>query len=211
MHQNSLLLFHKYAKRCFSADQRVLEIGARIPSDYRLALGEVNLDWRYMDIGGAGLSSDNLEMLRTEKLDYAATDEYTFPIEDNTFDVVVSGQVLEHVRKVWIWMKEVARVTKPGGYVITINPVSWPYHEAPVDCWRVYPEGMKALYDDAGLEVEFCAYECLEVNARRIIPGIGRDSQTRKRRWMMSLAGTLGWPVEAAVDIITIGRKRQDA
>lgn len=207
MHQNSMLLFNKYAKQYFAKQASVLEIGARIPSDYYKALSRSDLDWRYLDIGGAGLSSDNLDMNRTVKLDYAATDEYTFPIEDNSFDVVVSGQVLEHVRKIWVWMKEVARVTKPGGYVITINPVSWPYHEAPVDCWRVYPEGMKALYDDAGLDVEVCVHECLEVNAKRIIPGAGRDAQSLMRRLAMSLPRVFGL-VEASVDIITIGRKR---
>ncbi len=208
MHRNSMLLFNKYAKSYFPQQASVLEIGARIPSEYYKALERSDLNWKYLDIGGAGLSADSLEMDRTVKLDYAAIDEYTFPIEDNSFDVVISGQVLEHVRKVWVWMKEVARVTKPGGYVITINPVSWPYHEAPVDCWRIYPEGMKALYDDAGLDVDISVYECLEVNAKRIIPGAGRDSQNARRLTAMNIAGALGWPVEASVDIITIGKKR---
>ena len=45
-------------------------------------------------------------------------------------------------------MKEVARVVKPDGLVITIAPVSWPYHAAPIDCWRVYPAGLNALWGD---------------------------------------------------------------
>ena len=122
-------------------------------------------------------------MKRTEKLDFLTVDNYNFSIDSDTFDVVLFGQVLEHVPKAWTWIKELARVTKPGGYVITLNPVSWPYHEAPVDCWRIFPEGMKALYEDAGLEVELSVYECLESNAKRIIPGAGLDCQSVKKRF----------------------------
>jgi len=45
---------------------------------------------------------------------------------------------------------------------ITINPVSWPYHEAPVDCWRIFPLGMEALAEEAGLSVELCLFDSLE-------------------------------------------------
>ena len=68
------------------------------------------------------------------RVDHVMEDDIQLPFPAATFDLVVSGQVLEHVRRVWIWFEEVARVTKPGGYVVTICPVSWPYHEAPVDC-----------------------------------------------------------------------------
>lgn len=207
MHQNSMLLFNKHATRYFEPDMSVLEIGARIPSAYLEALGDINLNWNYLDIDGGGLGSDITSMRRTEKLDYLTIDDYNFAIDDDVFDVVLSGQVLEHVPKAWVWIKELARVTKPGGYVITLNPVSWPYHEAPVDCWRVYPDGMKALYEDAGLDVEISVYECLETNAKRIIPGAGLDCQPLKRRLGMRFMSLFGFPIEASYDIVTIGRK----
>ena len=66
------------------------------------------------------------------------------------------------MRKIWLWIKELTRVCKVGGLVITINPVSWPYHEHPIDCWRAFPEGMRALYEDASLEVLLSIFESLE-------------------------------------------------
>ena len=45
-------------------------------------------------------------------------------------------------------------IISPNGYIITINPVSWKYHEAPVDCWRIYPEGMKTI--NKKLEENIC-------------------------------------------------------
>ena len=112
-----------------------------------------------------------------------ASSEYSFPVPDETYDVVLSGQVIEHVRKIWVWMREVARVCKAGGIVITINPVSWPYHEAPIDCWRAYPEGMKALYEDSKLEVIFSGWESLEEpQFRNYMPGASREARIR-RSW----------------------------
>jgi SAM-dependent methyltransferase len=134
--------------------------------------------------------------------------EYSFPVDDGAYDIVLSGQVLEHVRKPWVWIKEVARVCRAGGFVITINPVSWPRHDAPIDCWRAYPEGMKALYEDAGLEVVTSVVDALEVPAyRRYLPGRSPEWQGWKWRVTSRLLGRIGFPVERAYDTITIGRK----
>jgi hypothetical protein len=120
----------------------------------------------------------------------------------------LSGQVIEHVRKPWRWIPELARVTRRGGLVITINPVSWGYHEAPIDCWRMFPEAMRALYEAAGLIVELSEWGSLETpQYRRFIPGVSREWQSRKRRIMYRMLGPLGFPVERAYDTITIGRK----
>ena len=129
---------------------RILEIGPDgHPSTYQAIVRDSSIAWETLDI------------YPSEELTYLAKDEYTFPIPDGTFDIVFSAQVIEHVRKVWLWTKEVARVCKQGGYVITINPVSWPYHEAPIDCWRIYPDGMRTLYEEAGIRVQLAKHESL--------------------------------------------------
>jgi hypothetical protein len=92
--------------------------------------------------------------------------------------------------------------------VITINPVSWVYHEAPIDCWRIYPEGMKALYEDASLTVLLSRWETLETpQFKKHSPGISIEHQTLRRRVISRVLGRLGFAVEAAYDTITIGRK----
>lgn len=148
MHLNSELLFTKYAKEYFKPGMRVLEVGPNtLPSKYRTLVGDKTIQWETI----------GLTTTRHKGLTYRTNDGYTYPTPDNYFDIVLSGQVLEHVPKIWVWMRELSRIAR--GYVITINPVSWEYHEAPVDCWRVYPDGMKALYDDAGLKVILSVFE----------------------------------------------------
>jgi SAM-dependent methyltransferase len=164
MHINSTLLFEKYCKKLFAPNDLVLEIGPnKCPSTYNEIVGLSSIDWQTIDL------------VPNNSLTYIANSEYSFPIPDNTFDIVLAGQVIEHVRKPWIWIKELARVAKKGGYVVIINPASWPFHQAPIDCWRIFPDGMRALYEEAGLHVELSEMATLEpARSRNMLPGHGR-------------------------------------
>ncbi len=44
------------------------------------------------------------------------------PFDDNTFDCVISFQVIEHIKDDGFFIKEVARVLKPGGKFIVTTP-----------------------------------------------------------------------------------------
>lgn len=154
MHLNSQLLFERYAKELFRPDMRVLEMGPNeIPSTYQTMVGIGSIGWDTLDISHGRAHPS---------LTFVTDDEYRFPVDSDAYDIVVSGQVIEHVRQIWRWMREVARVCRPGGRVVTICPVTWPYHEDPVDCWRIYPEGMNALLGEAGLEPEVVVCESAE-------------------------------------------------
>ena len=74
-------------------------------------------------------------------------------IADETFDVVVSGQVFEHIEFPWLTIKEIARVLKPSGFCILIAPSSGMEHKAPKDCYRYYADGLSALAKWADFKV----------------------------------------------------------
>ena len=67
-------------------------------------------------------------------------------------DVVISGQTFEHTEFFWETMLEIARVLKPHGLCCIIAPSSGPVHRFPIDCWRFYPDGLRAVARYAGLE-----------------------------------------------------------
>src|SRR3954454_12021003 len=145
-------MFDRYGADCITTGDRVLEIGPDlIPSSYR---GRVSVEvgsWETLDFAGR------------PGVTHGTEDPYHFPLPDDGYDVVLSGQVIEHVPKIWRWMPELARIVRPGGVVITVAPISWPFHEAPVDCWRMYPDGLCALYEDAGLTVEVAEWGSAEL------------------------------------------------
>lgn len=171
MHLNSELLFTKYAKQYFQTGMQVLEIGPnRIPSAYCYAvMGE-----RPLRNPAIKWDTLNLEDAPLRRLTYCVKDGYAYPIPNDYYDIVLSGQVLEHIPKVWVWIKELARICKKGGHVITINPVSWKHHGVP-DCWRVYPDGMRALYEEARIEVLLSVWESLDQKSSDTIT-IGRKN-----------------------------------
>ena len=200
MHLNSLLLFNRYAKPFLKDHMRVLEIGpdSKNPDVFKKEVNNPTLVWETMDLSRtyAGLT-------------HVCSDEYSFPLPSESYDIVFSSSVIEHVRKIWVWIREAGRVCKKNGHVVTIAPVSWPYHAVPVDCWRIYPEGMKALYEEAGLRLELNHSESLEqVDKRRAYPGptykqnsgaVG-NLKFRIKKW-------LGWPLTYAIDTIAVGTK----
>jgi SAM-dependent methyltransferase len=199
MHLNSKLLLEKYGLQYFKDGLKVLEIGPdNIPSGIRQMV-HTNVTWHTLNI------------FDDKRLTYPSSPEYAFPIEDNSYDIVVSANVIEHVKKIWQWLPELARVAKAGGVVITINPISWNYHEDPVDCWRIYPEGMRTLYEEAGLNVEVSVFESLEssklfnkpYNPSKMWPGVTMAPKTGLKKLKL----LFGYPVMTAVDSITIGRK----
>jgi SAM-dependent methyltransferase len=89
-----------------------------------------------------------------KNVDVVLPDIYSWrAFRSNSFDVVVSGQTLEHVEFPWLTVGQIARVLKPGGRCCVIAPSSGPEHRFPVDCWRLYPDGARALARYAGLDV----------------------------------------------------------
>lgn len=74
-------------------------------------------------------------------------------IKSQSFDVVVCGQMLEHDEFFWLTMLEIKRVMKPEGICCIIAPSGGPEHRYPVDCYRYYPDGFRAVARYAGLEV----------------------------------------------------------
>jgi len=45
-----------------------------------------------------------------------------FPYEDNTFDTIVTFQVIEHIKNDHLFLKEINRVLKPGGLALITTP-----------------------------------------------------------------------------------------
>jgi SAM-dependent methyltransferase len=79
-------------------------------------------------------------------------DEWT-NVKDDAFDVVISGSTLEHTRHPWLFMKQVARIARPAALICVIAPYCWGFHAHPLDCWRIFPDGMKAVMEYNGLAV----------------------------------------------------------
>lgn len=122
---------------------------------------------RLLDIGSKGVNGTYRELFADPKIEYVGLDVEPGPnvdlvpkdpydwqeIDDESFDVIISGQVLEHLEFPWLTMEQIARKLKPGGLTCLIAPSRGPEHRFPVDCFRYYPDGMQALARWSGLSV----------------------------------------------------------
>jgi ubiquinone/menaquinone biosynthesis C-methylase UbiE len=220
MHLNSELLFKKYFKDYFKSGIKVLEIGpAGIPSIYSKLIGNDNIQWDTIDFSDTGYIDS-----QPSNLTFFLKDPYSFPIEDNSYDIVLSGQVIEHVQEIWNWLRELKRITKPQGLIMTINPVSWPYHEAPIDCWRIYPSGMEGLAKYCDLSLELCKCESLELDLLKskftkfkAVPGksFNYENSEKEIGRLAIISKILSWmridftvPIEVAYDTVSVLRKK---
>jgi len=78
-------------------------------------------------------------------VDLVMPNPYTFPLADNSVDMIVSSSCFEHSMFFWLTFNEMIRVLKPNGLAYINAPSNGPFHRFPVDCYRFYPDAGFAL------------------------------------------------------------------
>lgn len=148
MHKNSHSKMEWFKKTYLNISNKldILDVGSldnKGNYNYSDIFNEKN--WNYT---GLDFQSGN-------NVDIVVTDIYNwFEIKDNTYDVVISGQLFEHLEFFWITMSEIERVLKPGGYVCIIVPSAGPKHGGKMpNCYLFYEDGLKAMAKYVELEV----------------------------------------------------------
>ncbi len=74
-------------------------------------------------------------------------------LPDNSCDVVLSTQVLEHVFSPQAYLAEAFRVLRPGGKLILTTHGTWPDHGCPYDFWRWTADGLIRELKKAGFDI----------------------------------------------------------
>ncbi|MCK4816592.1 class I SAM-dependent methyltransferase [bacterium] len=75
------------------------------------------------------------------------------PLDDSSFDSIVTNQVFEHVFNPDEYLSEIYRVLKPGGTLLMTVPFVWDEHEQPYDFARYSSFGLKAVLERNGFQV----------------------------------------------------------
>lgn len=120
------------------ADKETLDVGSR---DYNGTVKSLFSNYIGLDMEDGA----NVDIV-------ARADEIPFPAE--SFDVVVTTEMLEHDPYFWHSMPEMARVLRPGGYLIlTTRGINFHLHGYPDDYWRFTESALAHLFEYAGLNV----------------------------------------------------------
>lgn len=146
MHKSSLDKMQKFVEKYLDKykDQQlfILDLGSQdINGTYKQLF--VHPKWHY----------EGADIALGKNVDIVLKDMYYWKeIKSSSYDVVITGQTFEHIEFFWITILEITRILKPGGLCCIIAPSSGIEHKYPLDCWRFYPDGFKALCKYSGLQ-----------------------------------------------------------
>ncbi len=126
---------------------------------------------KILDVGSLDTSEDNynyksifnedrwsyegLDFRKGDNVDIVVDDIYNIQeVNNESYDVVISGQLFEHLGFFWLTMGEIDRILKPGGICCIIAPSGGPKHGIEdTDCYRFYEDGMRALANYVDFEI----------------------------------------------------------
>ena len=94
----------------------------------------------------------NLDVIEGDNIDIVAPAE-NIPVNDCSFDVIVTQETLEHVRDPFKAMSELYRILKPGGTLYCQLPFIIGYHPGPHDFWRFSKEGIEEIAKREGFKI----------------------------------------------------------
>jgi SAM-dependent methyltransferase len=119
---------------------------------YALDLGASKSPYKSL-LQARGYIVQTLDTDRKNGADFEGMVEQT-GLPNESFDLVLCTQVLEHCLNPWRGIKEIQRILKPAGNLIASVPHVWFYHPHPADNWRFTQEGIIHLCKMGGLTVE---------------------------------------------------------
>lgn len=154
MHQSSLDNMRDFRDRWLSGRENdhltILDLGSMdICGSYRPLFEAPGWTYRGLDLA----PGPNVDVVLARPYDWRE-------VPSASADVLVSGQALEHIEYFWLTILEIERALKAGGLLCLVAPSGGVEHRYPVDCWRFYPDGFRALSRYAGLET--LSAECPE-------------------------------------------------
>jgi len=100
---------------------------------------------------GLDFASDRVKGEKTET--DIVYDGKTIPVDNNTFDSVLSTEVFEHLFDLNGVLKELNRVLKPEGLMLFTCPFSFGEHESPYDFARYTSFALKNILQSNGFEI----------------------------------------------------------
>ncbi len=140
---------------------KILEIGCGEGSglSYFVELGYKNLTG--VEISKERLKRANKKLLHTVILKKIGSDSI-LPFDDNSFDVVISLAVIEHVTDIKRYLKEIYRVTTKNAIIIIssdcyswriLQKIKWYISDQPIDKTYTY-NNFKKLFNSANMRIK---------------------------------------------------------
>ena len=139
MHKSSYLKMKYFKETYLNPDMelKILDVGSFDKTgdyNYGMILNEDKWDYNGLDLR----KGNNVDIIVENPYDWEE-------LEDNSYDLIVSGQAFEHIEFFWLTLEQIKRILKPNGLFFLIVPSTGPVHRNPYDCYRFNEDSMKAM------------------------------------------------------------------
>ena len=145
MHESSMITMRKFVEDNDLEDgQTVVDIGSL----------DINGTYRLLFQGSKYIGADIMTGANVDIL-------VGLPEWDalENVDAVISGQTLEHIEDIPLFMAGIMRILKPGGLLCIIAPNAGMPHHYPAWVGHFSIERMSGVVKDAGFEIESCTID----------------------------------------------------
>lgn len=126
-------------------------VSAHEYDEYALALIDRHRDGLVLDCGAGLRNTYYPNVVNYEIVEYDTTDVLgaaeRLPFADESFDAVLSLNVLEHVKDPFQAAREIMRVMKPGAELMAVVPFLQPLHGYPHHYYNMTARGLENLFE----------------------------------------------------------------
>ncbi len=145
MHKSAMLRMQWFVNNYVqnSKHVRVLDIGSYdVNGNFRELFNEIDAEYVGLDVEVG------------PNVDYVPKNPYKWDeLKDESFDFVISANAFEHIEYPWLTICEIYKKLKKDGFACILAPNSSYEHRYPVDCYRYFSDGFRALARWGGFEV----------------------------------------------------------
>ncbi|MDW8295435.1 MAG: class I SAM-dependent methyltransferase [Raineya sp.] len=94
-----------------------------------------------------------IDLPENPRADIHISPEGKINLPDNSVQVVLSTQVLEHVPNPVLYLQEAYRILEKNGWLLLTTHGYWMFHPDPTDFWRWTSMGLRKIIQQAGFEI----------------------------------------------------------
>lgn len=184
--------FHQRKFHCIPQGARVADIGGHRD----LKRGDFNIGSYDLDVVCVNC--------RAEKGTDVVADAADLPFRDNSFDVVLCSEVLEHVPKPRKVLSESYRVLRPGGSLLVCVPFLYHIHGDPQDYGRYTDHFWREALGELGferidIERQGLFWSVIIDMLRHVTNHWSTTGRTRDRLMRSAVRRSMGWAKHKAV------------
>lgn len=148
MHANSADILIHFVKKYAPNATSILDVGSRRAMPDQSTVREELLRGNAISRSAAYLGIDVVPGSGVDRV----VEPYDWKL-DVKFDLVVSANAFEHIEWPWMTMVEISKVLAPDGHAVLHAPGLPILHDWPGDCWRIMPDGWRAMAKWANLTI----------------------------------------------------------